>query len=79
LRQAKEPATGIFTIPLGTIPATVATAVGFADQCHFNRRFKRLAGETPGQFSLGDGLEQEHPKGPQTRSILMLNKNRSLA
>jgi AraC family transcriptional regulator len=33
--------------------AQVAAAVGFADQCHFNRHFKRLVGETPGQFLPG--------------------------
>jgi len=54
LHQVREPATGTFTIPFGTIPATVATAAGFADQSHFNRHFKRLEGVTPSQFSLGD-------------------------
>jgi AraC family transcriptional regulator len=33
-------------------PAQVAAAVGFADQSHLNRHFKRLVGMTAGQFSL---------------------------
>jgi AraC family transcriptional regulator len=35
--------------------AQVAAAVGFADQSHLNRHFKRLAGVTPGQFLPGGG------------------------
>src|SRR5207248_11309415 len=34
-------------------PAQVAAAVGFADQSHLNRHFKRLTGLTPRQFHLG--------------------------
>lgn len=30
--------------------ASVASEVGFADQTHFTRHFKRLHGETPGRF-----------------------------
>ncbi len=35
----------------GTSPAEAATAVGFADQSHLTRHFKRTFGVTPGVFS----------------------------
>jgi len=35
--------------------AEVAAAVGFADQSHFHRHFKRLTGVTPRQFLLAGG------------------------
>jgi AraC-like DNA-binding protein len=35
----------------GTSIADAATAVGYADQSHLTRRFKRLLGITPGQFA----------------------------
>jgi AraC family transcriptional regulator len=38
--------------------AQVASAVGFADQSHFNRHFKRLIGFTPGQFLQGGRRRQ---------------------
>jgi len=33
--------------------ADVAYQTGFADQAHLNRRFKQIAGVTPGEFSSG--------------------------
>jgi AraC-like DNA-binding protein len=39
----------------GSSIADVATAVGYADQSHLTRRFKRLLGMTPGQFARGTG------------------------
>ncbi|NLU68824.1 AraC family transcriptional regulator [Streptomyces sp. HNM0574] len=35
----------------GRSPAEVATAVGFYDQSHLTRHFKRLTGTTPGRFA----------------------------
>ncbi|MCL4865018.1 MAG: AraC family transcriptional regulator [Gemmatimonadales bacterium] len=35
----------------GHPPAMVARAVGFADQSHMNRHFRRLVGVTPGTFT----------------------------
>jgi AraC-like DNA-binding protein len=34
----------------GIPPADVATAVGFYDQAHMNRHFKRIVGMTPGEY-----------------------------
>jgi AraC-like DNA-binding protein len=34
----------------GRAPAEVAAAVGFADQSHLTRHFKRLVGVTPGRY-----------------------------
>lgn len=34
----------------GVAPAEVAAEVGFADQSHFGRHFKRIYGVTPGQY-----------------------------
>ncbi|WP_394839633.1 helix-turn-helix domain-containing protein [Pendulispora rubella] len=34
----------------GTTAAATATAVGFADQSHLNRHFKRIEGMTPGEY-----------------------------
>jgi len=41
----------------GIRPATAATAVGFADQAHLNRWFRRVLGVTPGVYrnSVQDG------------------------
>jgi len=33
--------------------ADVATAVGFSDQSHFNRHFKRAFGAPPGRWQRG--------------------------
>lgn len=35
----------------GHSPVMVASAVGFADQSHLNRHFRRLVGVTPGTFA----------------------------
>ncbi|QGV79079.1 AraC family transcriptional regulator [Streptomyces ficellus] len=39
----------------GRSPSAVAAAVGFYDQAHLNRHFKRLVGTTPGRFARLDG------------------------
>jgi AraC-like DNA-binding protein len=41
---------GTKLLRMGESIATVATEVGFADQTHFTRHFKRLHGETPARF-----------------------------
>jgi AraC-like DNA-binding protein len=35
----------------GVSPADTASSVGFADQSHFTRHFKRILGVTPGQYA----------------------------
>jgi len=45
----------------GTSIATVASAVGFADQSHLNRHFKRLLGVTPATFARGAGVRRSVP------------------
>jgi AraC-like DNA-binding protein len=37
----------------GGTPADTALAVGFADQSHLNRHFKKLTGTTPRLYRLG--------------------------
>jgi AraC-like DNA-binding protein len=37
----------------GTPPSAAAAAVGFCDQSHLNRTFKRLLGTSPGKFAPG--------------------------
>lgn len=37
----------------GIAPAQVAADLGFADQSHFTRHFKRINGVTPGQYAKG--------------------------
>jgi AraC-like DNA-binding protein len=37
----------------GVPPAQVATAVGFHDQAHLTRHFRRVTGTTPGRFARG--------------------------
>ena len=39
----------------GTPPSVAATAVGFADQSHFTRHFRRVVGVTPGRYALAAG------------------------
>jgi AraC-like DNA-binding protein len=45
IRKARE------LIDSGVAIADTAVAVGYADQSHFTRRFKRVLGITPGQFA----------------------------
>jgi AraC-like DNA-binding protein len=42
-------------LSMGIAPVTVASELGFADQSHFTRHFKRTAGVTPRQYALGSG------------------------
>jgi len=35
----------------GVPPVQVATSVGFADQSHFNRHFKRILHVTPSEYA----------------------------
>ena len=44
----------------GVSPAETAVSVGFADQSHFTRHFKRLFRMTPGEFI---DLQQNRPRG----------------
>ena len=41
---------GAALLARGEAIAAVAAALGFVDQAHFTRHFKRLRGETPGSF-----------------------------
>ena len=43
--------------------ADAAVAVGYADQSHFTRRFKRVLGMTPGQFARNRGIPR--PRVPR--------------
>jgi AraC-like DNA-binding protein len=38
----------------GMPPGAAAAAVGFCDQSHLNRSFKRLLGTSPGRYARGD-------------------------
>jgi AraC-like DNA-binding protein len=42
-------------IRAGTPPAEVAYAVGYCDQSHLNRRFKKIVGVTPSQYAQRSG------------------------
>ncbi len=57
--------------------ADVATAVGFCDQAHLTRRFKRYLGTTPARFARGAGraggagrIATSRPRGAAERPIL---------
>lgn len=39
----------------------IAAAVGFCDQAHFTRAFRRVTGATPGQFAHKRGLGRSFP------------------
>jgi AraC-like DNA-binding protein len=41
----------------GMPPSEAAAAVGFYDQAHLNRTFKRLLGTSPGRFASGSGIK----------------------
>ncbi len=49
-------------LALGMPISQAAIEVGFADQSHLSRHFKRLVGVTPGQYLLGNRREQEHTR-----------------
>jgi AraC-like DNA-binding protein len=42
-------------IRTGTALAEVAYAVGYCDQSHLNRRFKKIVGVTPSQYAQRSG------------------------
>lgn len=42
--------------------ATVASEVGFADQTHFTRHFKRVHGNTPARFLTAEGSRTIHAR-----------------
>ncbi|MFB9368191.1 AraC family transcriptional regulator [Kitasatospora albolonga] len=54
----------------GQPPAEVATAVGFHDQPHLNRHFRRFLGTTPGRFTRPAG--PDCPPGQPVRADLAL-------
>lgn len=56
VRRAKE------FLAAGLSPADVAQRVGFADQSHLNRHFKRIVGTTPGQYAQQRNFVQEAPR-----------------
>lgn len=47
----------------GAPPAQVAVSVGFADQSHLNRHFKRHVGSTPGRY-VQSNIVQDRPPAP---------------
>lgn len=56
IRRAKE------FLSAGISPADVAQRVGFTDQSHLNRHFKRIVGITPGQYAQPRNFVQD-PNG----------------
>jgi AraC-like DNA-binding protein len=54
----------------GVSPATVATTMGFADQSHFTRHFKRIMQVTPSQYA-GRPFTVAQPEGRARPSRLM--------
>lgn len=44
---------GTLRLAAGEPISSIATAVGFVDQAHFTRHFKRLHGTTPREYQLG--------------------------
>lgn len=53
IRRAQQLLTG------GVPPARIAYELGFSDQSHFNNRFKRLLGVTPGHYLRQGNIVQE--------------------
>jgi len=47
----------------GVTPAEVAAAVGFADQAHLTRHFKRVVGVPPGSYQREHGTAAPGPVG----------------
>ena len=44
---------GTLRLTAGEPIASIATAVGFVDQAHFTRHFKRIHGTTPREYRIG--------------------------
>lgn len=44
---------GTLRLAAGEPIASIATAVGFVDQAHFTRHFKRIHGTTPREYRIG--------------------------
>jgi AraC-like DNA-binding protein len=52
----------------GARPADVATAVGFHDQAHLTRHFRRVLGTTPGRFASSSDERRLSPGGGSARA-----------
>lgn len=52
-------------IRAGGAPIEVARDVGFSDQSHMSRHFKRLVGMTPGAYARGVGRDRRDPLSPR--------------
>ena len=52
---------GTALLRAGESIATVASEVGFVDQTHFTRHFKRVHGETPARFLVARGCCKSDP------------------
>jgi AraC-like DNA-binding protein len=50
----------------GVPPAQVAASVGFADQSHLNRHFKRHVGSTPGRYARSNFVQDRLPTSHQS-------------
>lgn len=47
----------------GTVPADVAHTVGFVDQAHLNRHFRRIVGVPPGMYQRGRDISPARSRG----------------
>ncbi|MGW6708599.1 helix-turn-helix domain-containing protein, partial [Streptomyces sp. NPDC054956] len=50
----------------GLPPAQAAQAAGYADQAHYTREARALAGTTPGAYAAGANRETPEPSGSRT-------------